>query len=642
LLWAIIAVVWGAVAVVGAYYFDLATESKAFCGQLCHPNRPQLAAQNVSAHTDVECGICHVGPGIMPKVVAKIMGTGELYMQLTNSYERPITHPVARLKSADVICEQCHSPHVPYEEQIERISRFADDEENSETQITLAMRIGGGEDPSVGAHWHIDNPVWFVSREVDAQNIPWVGTTGEDGQMVEYVAQDNHLSDEELASLPRQEMDCMTCHNRSGHDFHKPEDRVDQAIAAGQIDKELPYVKREAMRLLSASYPTEDDGLKAMEGLAEFYRTEYADVYSAQQQQVQQAVETLQEIYGYTTFPTMNLTWDVYPDNLGHQDFPGCFRCHDGKHQTDQGQAISADCTLCHSVPAIVDAGRRLDPVLAASVLVPAEQEPDSHKDPDFLLDHRILANESCADCHGPIQFGTDNSSFCANEACHSQGGFRLDLDPDFVHPVQLEGKHAQATCNECHQGVREPSMADCATCHTPVPEPHFGATCSECHTTESWAASAVSWIIEAPSNPHGTADLNCQTCHGTSGASPAPVTHDAFPSDSCLYCHDVESRIAVPVIPHPVEEPGNCLACHGEGVLKPTSAIHQDVAADSCTDCHESKPLTNVPVIPHIVEDRGRCLTCHDEGKLKPRPPNHAGWPDLSCLLCHETSVAE
>jgi hypothetical protein len=46
----------------------------------------------------------------------------------------------------------------------------------------------------------------------------------------------------------------------------------------------------------------------------------------------------------------MNVTWGTYPTHLGHEDFPGCFRCHDGSHAASDGRTISADCDACHTV----------------------------------------------------------------------------------------------------------------------------------------------------------------------------------------------------------------------------------------------------------------------------------------------------
>jgi hypothetical protein len=44
----------------------------------------------------------------------------------------------------------------------------------------------------------------------------------------------------------------------------------------------------------------------------------------------------------------MNVKWGTYPDNLGHNDSPGCFRCHDDEHKTKDGRVIKQDCEQCH------------------------------------------------------------------------------------------------------------------------------------------------------------------------------------------------------------------------------------------------------------------------------------------------------
>jgi len=37
---------------------------------------------------------------------------------------------------------------------------------------------------------------------------------------------------------------------------------------------------------------------------------------------------------------------------------PGCFRCHDGKHRSDDGAVLSRDCSLCHLlIERVRDAG---------------------------------------------------------------------------------------------------------------------------------------------------------------------------------------------------------------------------------------------------------------------------------------------
>ena len=43
-------------------------------------------------------------------------------------------------------------------------------------------------------------------------------------------------------------------------------------------------------------------------------------------------------------------TWDAYPNHIGHSEFNGCFRCHNGNHESEGGRVISRDCNLCHTI----------------------------------------------------------------------------------------------------------------------------------------------------------------------------------------------------------------------------------------------------------------------------------------------------
>jgi hypothetical protein len=46
----------------------------------------------------------------------------------------------------------------------------------------------------------------------------------------------------------------------------------------------------------------------------------------------------------------MKVRWTEFPNNIGHKNSPGCFRCHDGRHVSDSGQRITHDCTVCHTI----------------------------------------------------------------------------------------------------------------------------------------------------------------------------------------------------------------------------------------------------------------------------------------------------
>jgi hypothetical protein len=65
---------------------------------------------------------------------------------------------------------------------------------------------------------------------------------------------------------------------------------------------------------------------------------------------IERSVSALQSVYSRNVFPTMNVTFGVYPDNIGHTTSQGCFRCHDGNHTAKDGSAINFDCESCHKM----------------------------------------------------------------------------------------------------------------------------------------------------------------------------------------------------------------------------------------------------------------------------------------------------
>jgi hypothetical protein len=65
---------------------------------------------------------------------------------------------------------------------------------------------------------------------------------------------------------------------------------------------------------------------------------------------VDTAIAELQAIWKRNVFPKMNLTWGTHPNNLGHEQFPGCFRCHDDKLVDANEKSIGQDCEACHKV----------------------------------------------------------------------------------------------------------------------------------------------------------------------------------------------------------------------------------------------------------------------------------------------------
>jgi hypothetical protein len=125
-------------------------------------------------------------------------------------------------------------------------------------------------------------------------------------------------------------------------------------MSLGRISPELPYIKKKAVELLKVDYPARDVAQQRITGeLNNFYRTNYPEIYQARRTVVQQSAEEVAAIYLRNIFPDMRVTWGTHPNNLGHNDWPGCFRCHDGSHTSADGQTISNDCSACHNLLAV-------------------------------------------------------------------------------------------------------------------------------------------------------------------------------------------------------------------------------------------------------------------------------------------------
>jgi len=85
------------------------------------------------------------------------------------------------------------------------------------------------------------------------------------------------------------------------------------------------------------------------DALLSFYRESYPEVSSTANGSVELAADEASKIYGRSFFPEMQTSWETHPNNIGHEDSPGCFRCHDEELATADGEhVISIDCEQCH------------------------------------------------------------------------------------------------------------------------------------------------------------------------------------------------------------------------------------------------------------------------------------------------------
>jgi hypothetical protein len=122
-------------------------------------------------------------------------------------------------------------------------------------------------------------------------------------------------------------------------------------MSLGWIDPKLPNVKSVAVKALENPYRTKQDGLDSIRlSIDEFYRHNYPEIAASKKVQIDSAIEQVQNIFARNYFPEMGVNWKKFPDNLGHLYYPGCFRCHDGKHVNEQGKVLSKDCNTCHTI----------------------------------------------------------------------------------------------------------------------------------------------------------------------------------------------------------------------------------------------------------------------------------------------------
>ena len=324
-------------------------ESPSFCGQACHtPMHPQFTAWQDAPHSQVACVQCHIGEGGRAFIKYKMNGLRQLYHVVTGRYPRPIPG-VADLRPAPEVCGTCHWSGKGFGDVIRVKREYADDETSTETATILQMFVGGpgASTPSGRAiHWHADPRVRidFIFTDGERQTIPFVRYTDAEGRVREYATQGT--TPEQLAKGTWRAMDCVDCHNVVAHRVATtPEQAVDAALAAGRIDRGLPFVRREAVRLMKSTYPSSDEAARSID---EEVRRFYASRGRAVDAQVTGAVTVLQTIYRRNVFPSMKVTFGTYPDNLGHVSSPGCFRCHDGSLTAKDGTTINADCEFCH------------------------------------------------------------------------------------------------------------------------------------------------------------------------------------------------------------------------------------------------------------------------------------------------------
>ncbi|MBD3856470.1 MAG: NapC/NirT family cytochrome c [Acidobacteria bacterium] len=277
-------------------------ETVEFCGETCHTvMQPEFTAYQDSPHSRVACVDCHIGPG------ASIF------------------------------------------------SRYKTDEANSPSYTAMLLRTGGGSldiGRAGGIHWwHIysDNKIRYISSDERREEIAWVELTTPDGSVRTYTRDGEEHSATEIDAEARI-MDCVDCHNRPTHTFFVPAKAVDWIIDTHSELRTLPYFKKQAIKAIEGEYESHAAGMAAVStALTDFYNTDYPEIAAEKAELVARGADLAAQAYGKSVFPAMDTNWETHPNHIGHDDFPGCMRCHDDEMTTADGEhTIPMDCETCH------------------------------------------------------------------------------------------------------------------------------------------------------------------------------------------------------------------------------------------------------------------------------------------------------
>lgn len=467
------------------------TNSSEFCGTTCHTMPPEYSAYLRSPHARVQCVECHIGRDVFTTQFTRKAGDlRHVILTLTQNYEFPIH--TRNMRPARDSCERCHFPEKFSDDSLREINNYNVDGASPE-QLYLIMKTGGGserEGLGRGIHWHIENDVYFLATDFLEQDIPYVRVIDDDGTVKEYYDITSDVTPEDVAGSTLQRMDCITCHNRITHSIPNPIEAVDQALTKELLPRTLPDIQAQSVALLQARYLDDAEALANMDSLETYYADRYPDIYAERQEEIQQAVVTLREMYQQMVFTEQKIDWDTHPNNLGHKDFPGCFRCHDGNHLTGSEESIRLECNLCHSIPVVVD-----NTSLITEIELVRGPEPPSHTHTSWITLHGKVIDSSCAACHEPADPSVDytelegpppaDDSFCGNSSCHANewvfAGFdALQLQPVLerqqyillhTSPYLLEGVPRtyeetfkamfEGRCDFCHSGPQAEADLD-------------------------------------------------------------------------------------------------------------------------------------------------------------------------------------
>jgi len=236
-------------------------------------------------------------------------------------------------------------------------THYTDDEANTEVKTALMVKVGGsagGE--SHGIHWHVDpnHTIRYLSDESREQIYDIELTDKNAGTTKVFKA-----AEPAPAGSVWRTMDCVDCHNRPAHNYRSPQYEIDMALAEGRIDKTLPTSSAKACES-SRRRNIRRTRKRARASRPQSRRSTRRTIPTAPIHLQSSGRQGARRRVLLEQLPANEGHLELYPNHIGHKDSPGCFRCHDNKHKTTDGEKVGKKCGTCHNIVAEEESDSKL------------------------------------------------------------------------------------------------------------------------------------------------------------------------------------------------------------------------------------------------------------------------------------------
>jgi len=258
----------------------------------------------------------------------------------------------------------------------------------------------------------------------------------------------------------------------------------------------------------------------------------------------------------------------------------------------------------------------------------------------DLIFSH---IKSDCNSCHVDIHQQTVGHD-C--ERCHTPATWLIN-NISRLHNLSrfpLQGRHAQADCNQCHKSASllrfDPMGTQCIDCHandylaTTNPShvaSKFPKDCFLCHNENNWQSSTFNHNSSGFPLTGAHLGVACVSCH-KSGYTVIPTT--------CVSCHLNNYNTTTNPNHTLAKFSTDCQSCHNVNTWSPAIFNHNTATSFpltgahigvTCISCH-TKGFAGIPTT---------CASCHLSNYNATTNPNHIATKfPTTCESCHTATA--